>query len=112
MEEIGENQLNNRDKTGKDPVTGRFVEGNEYGKGRPPGSRNFETDFDEVIEEIAKANNITNSEARKILIKKAYSEAKNGNYNFYRDINDRVYGKVVERTDLTTKGEKIVITFD
>ena len=86
---------------------GQFVEGTAKpeNSGVKKGYRSFEKDFDEVCDEVAKANNITNSEARKILIKKAYSEAKNGQYNFYKDITDRVYGKVVDRTDLTTGGE-------
>jgi len=75
-----------------DSKTGQFVEGNPGG-GRPLGSKNFATDFDEVVEEIAKANNISTSDARKILIKKAYSEAKSGQFPFYKDIMDRYYGK-------------------
>lgn len=67
------------------------VSGNPYG--RPLGTKNFSTDFDEVIKEIAKLNNITESEARKILLRKAYSEAKNANFPFYKDIMDRYYGQ-------------------
>lgn len=78
---------------------GRLVKGTPPGPGRPVGTRNFQTDFDEVVEEIAKANNITNSEARKILIKKAYSEAKDGNFQYYKDLVERVYGKVPDRLD-------------
>lgn len=87
------------DKPYTDPVTGKFKPGNPGG-GRPPGSKNFFTDFDEVIDEIAKSNNITQSEARKILLKKAYIEAKDGNFNFYKDIADRYYGKVKESVEV------------
>ena len=69
--------------------------------GRPLGSKNFSTDFDEVVEEIAKVNSISQSDARKILLKKAYFEAKEGNFNFYKDIIDRYYGKAIERHELT-----------
>src|SRR3990167_5461168 len=69
--------------------------------GRPLGSKNFSTDFDEVLEEIAKINNISKSEARKILIKRAYSEAKDGNYNFYKDILDRDYGRAKETIEVS-----------
>ena len=62
--------------------------------GKPPGIRNFSTDFDEVVEEIAKLNKITKSEARKVLLKVAYMNAKDGNFNFWKDIHDRIYGKV------------------
>lgn len=83
---------------------GVFKEGNP---GRPPGTRNFATDFDEVVEEIAKVNNITASEARKILLRAAYSEAKNKNFPFYKDIMDRYYGKAQDFLDVTTGGEQM-----
>ena len=60
--------------------------------GRPLGTRNFITDFDEAIEEIAEEEGITPSEAKKVLLKKAYSLAKTGNFPFYKDIVDRYYG--------------------
>ena len=80
--------------------------------GRPVGTRNFQTDFDEVVEEIAKANNITNSEARKILIKKAYGEAKDGNFQYYKDITERVYGKVPDALDITAEITKKIVSVD
>lgn len=76
-------------------------------KGKPAGLKNFETDFDEAVEEIAKANNMTRSEARKILLKKAFAEAKEGNFNFYKDIHDRIYGKAQEKVDITSGGKEI-----
>lgn len=75
-------------------------------EGKEPGTRSFETDFDEAVEEIAKANNMTRSEARKILLKKAFAEAKEGNFSFYKDIHDRIYGKAIERHELTGKDGK------
>lgn len=76
-------------------------------EGRPKGSRDFATDFDEAVEEIAKENNMTKSEVRKLLFKVAYKEAKNGNYSFYKDIHDRVYGTATNKTDITTGGQPI-----
>jgi hypothetical protein len=64
------------------------------------GQRNFETDFNEVVEEIALANKITTSEARKILIKKAYAMAKDGNFQYHKDIHDRIYGQATNKTEL------------
>ena len=107
QEKKQENLTNdNVEKSYTDPVTGKFVKGNPGG-GRPPGTRNFATDFDEVVEEIAKANNITASEARKILLRAAYSEAKNKNFPFYKDIMDRYYGKAQDFLDVTTGGEQM-----
>lgn len=89
----------NAEKSWTDPITGKFVEGNPGG-GRPKGSRDFATDFDEVVEEIAKDNNMTKSEARKLLLKVAYKHAKEGNYSFWKDIHDRIYGTALQRNDL------------
>jgi hypothetical protein len=94
---------NNGKITGKDPETGRFLPGNTLGKGKPVGSRDFATDFDEVVEEIAEENGITKSQARKHLLKVAYKNAKEGNYSFYKDIHDRVYGQATQKTEV--KGE-------
>lgn len=69
---------------------GQFKEGNP---GRPPGNPNFKTDFDTAIKEIAELNNITESEAKQVLIKKAWSQAKDGDFPYYKDIMDRYYGR-------------------
>lgn len=75
--------------------------------GRPVGSKNFSTIFEEVLEEIEKANNISKGEALKILLKKAYGEAKDGNYQYYQDLLNRYMGKPQDRTDITSGGEPI-----
>jgi len=82
--------------TGKDPITGQFLPGNKLG-GKSVGQRDFATDFDEAVDEIAKDNGITRSEARKILLKVAYKNAKEGNYSFYKDIHDRIYGTATQK---------------
>ena len=80
---------------------GRLLPGRESLNplGKPLGTKSFTTDFDEVVEELAKENKMTKSEVRKILLKKAFAEAKNGNFNFYKDTLDRYYGKPVERIE-------------
>ena len=76
-------------------------------EGRPLGSRDFSTDFDEVVDDIAKENKIPKSEVRKVLLKVAYKQAKDGSYPFWKDIHDRVYGSATQKTDITTKGESV-----
>jgi len=97
-----DNPINNSKITGKDPVTGKFIEGNKFGKGRPPGSKNFYTDFEEAVKEIAEKNKISIEEAKRRLLKRAFTEADDGNFNFYKDIMDRYYGKPVQPIDFTT----------
>lgn len=100
------NKLNGKtdktiDKTDKPWLWKKGESGNP--NGRPLGTKNFTTDFDEAVEEIAKLNKITISEARKILLKRAYAEAKDGNFPYYKDIMDRYYGKAEEfiKADVT-----------
>lgn len=96
------------EKTYTDPETGKFAKGNPGG-GRPVGSRDFATDFDEAVDEIAKDNGMTRSEARKLLLKVAYKNAKEGNYSFYKDIHDRLYGTAINKNEHTGKdGEKLI----
>lgn len=80
---------------------GKFKVGHPKVGGKEKGTRDFATDFDEVVEEIAEENGITKSQARKHLLKVAYKEAKNGNYNFYKDIHDRVYGQAKSKHEIT-----------
>ena len=78
-------------------------------EGRPKGSNNFETDFDEAVEEIAKENGMTRSEARKLLLKVAFKNAKEGNYSFYKDIHDRIYGQASQKIDNSGTTKVILI---
>ena len=86
---------------------GQYLPGvSGHPEGKIPGTRNFSTDFDEVTEEIAKLNKITKSEARKVLLKVAYMNAKDGNFNFWKDIHDRIYGKVPD--SLKVQGSLVI----
>jgi len=78
---------------------GTFKEGHPKLGGKQIGTRDFATDFDEVVEEIAEENGITKSQARKHLLKVAYKQSKDGNYSFYKDIHDRIYGQAKQVID-------------
>ena len=84
-------------KNGKDPRRNLA--------GKPPGTRSFSTLFEEAIKKIAKEEKITPESAEMALIRKAYSEAKKGNFNFYKDIMDRNFGQPTKPIDLTTGGQ-------
>lgn len=70
--------------------------------GRPLGTKNFSTLFEEAIKKIAKEKEITEPE-REIVVK-AVNEALRGNFNFYKDLMDRNYGKAEE--SLKLKGDQ------
>lgn len=85
---------------------GQFVKGEyEGGPGHPLGQKNFSTLMDETVKEIAKINKISTGEVWQILIKRGYSEAKNGNFPFYKDILDRYFGKAKESINMNVLGD-------
>lgn len=75
-----------------DPITGKFVKGNPGG-GRPSGSLDFKTKWRIFVDKVAKQNNMTPNEIDEQLLAVGFKKAKEGDYNFYRDIHDRIYGK-------------------
>lgn len=86
--------------TGKDPVTGQFVAGNKLG-GRTAGSLDFKTKWNIFIDKVAKQNNMTPNEIDEQLLAVGFKKAKEGDYAFYRDIHDRVYGKPIQTTEIS-----------
>lgn len=100
MEENIEQKNNNEspEKNGEKTAVvrdekGRIVSGVLNPKGKSVGTKSFETDFDEAVDELAKENGMSRSEARKLLLKVAFKQAKDGNYSFFKDIHDRIYGQ-------------------
>lgn len=80
-------------KQGRNP-NGTFpkgVSGNPAGK--PKGTESFATKFYRVIDKLAKQNDLTPDEIEEQLILVGYKKAKDGDYNFYRDLHDRVHGR-------------------
>ena len=101
------NSVDTGEKLKKDT---KFKKGNDPRRnlaGRPLGSKNFETDFLQAVKKIADTNKITTAEAMEVLLRKAYTEGASGQFNFYKDIMDRLYGKVIEKTDITSGGEPL-----
>ena len=64
-------------------------------KGRPKGKRDFKTDFEIAAREIAKALRLgkTPEPVYIELMKQGIKSGLKGNYNFWKDIAERVYGK-------------------
>jgi hypothetical protein len=72
--------------------------------GRPPGALNFATKFRAFIEKVAAQNKLEPDEVEEQLLKIGFLKAKEGEYNFWRDLHDRVYGKAKETHELTGAG--------
>jgi hypothetical protein len=84
---------------------GRLVKGTPPGPGRPPGTLDFKTKWYAFLEKVAKKNNLTIDEVDEQMMMVAFNQAKKGNYNFYKDAMDRVYGKPKENVDVSQTGE-------
>ncbi len=92
------------DNTGKKQAKrnkrGQFVPGSSGNyKGRPEGSENFKTKWENLLKEIAKQNELNLTEVEEQLFMIAYSRAKAGDFQFWKDIHDRIYGKPILSID-------------
>jgi len=87
---------------------GRFVKGKEPGPGRPIGVKNFITIYEVAVKKIAKEKNIKECDVEVDLVIRAIAEARGGNYNYYKDICDRVYGKPKETHEVISEDLKEV----
>lgn len=75
--------------------------------GRPVGVRSYNTIYREALKKIAKVNRKLADDIETDLVVKAIIEANRGDYRFYKDVIDRAHGTAVQKTDITTGGEKI-----
>jgi hypothetical protein len=73
--------------------------------GRPPGALNFATKFRVFVEKVAENKNITPEEVEEQLLSIGYDKAQEGNYNFWRDLHDRVYGQATQNVNVEAKLE-------
>ena len=87
---------------------GQIVSGTPNPNGRPLGALNFSTKWKVFIDKVAKENAMSPEQVDEQLFAVGFKKAKEGDYNFYRDVHDRVYGRAKQEIDITSKGESIV----
>lgn len=80
----------------------------DAGPGRPKGQRNYATIYREALIKLADINNKTPDELETEILSNALLSARKGDYKFYKDILDRLYGTATNKVDHTSKGEKIL----
>jgi hypothetical protein len=102
-EKTGEKQeLEYKVGPGHPPLESRFTSENQPEKrGRPRGKRNFNKDFEIAAREVAKALSLgeTPEPIYIELLKQGIESGLKGNYNFWKDIVEKIYGKEVERIE-------------
>lgn len=105
---MAENKDKSNENSLKNLEKGKWEKGKSGNpNGRPKGQRNYATIYREALEKIAELNNLTPEELEDDIIAKAIKAARNGDYRFYKDINDRLHGSAQQHIDHTTKGEAI-----
>jgi hypothetical protein len=77
--------------------------------GRPKGSRNYKTLFREAYVGIAKDLKLGKDPDALLveILKRGIKEALKGNYPFYKDIMDRLYGKPKSETNANLREERL-----
>jgi hypothetical protein len=77
--------------------------------GRPKGSMNYKTLFREAYVAIAKDLKLGKDPDTLLveILKRGIKEALKGNYSFYKDIMDRLYGKPKSEANINLREEKL-----
>lgn len=81
----------------------------DAGPGRPLGQRNYATIYKEALQILADKNATTPEKLEAEMVANAAVLARKGDYRFYKDILDRIHGTAVNKTDVTSAGEKLEI---
>lgn len=108
---IGKNSGNNyKVGKGKPPVEHQFKKGNPGG-GRPKGTRDFKTIFEIAARQVAQKLNLGEEPdvVQTEIVKRGIREGLGGNFSFYKDLVDRLYGKVPDKIEadiIETKVDK------
>lgn len=76
---------------------GKFTKGHPPIGGRPKGSLDFKTKFLRAIEKIAEQENILPEDVEDQLISVGIQRAISGDFSFWKELNDRLYGKSLYR---------------
>jgi len=94
-----------RIKTDKKPMKrdkkGKFMDGTAPGPGRTQGSLDFNTIFEEAVKKISSKLNIKPDDVDVEVLTKGIVLALGGNYNFWKEIIERRYGKVKEVVEVS-----------
>ncbi len=73
--------------------------------GRPKGQKNYRTLYREALISIAKAKDKTPEEIEVLLHRTGIAKALRGEFNFYKDIQDRLHGKALQKSDVKLSGQ-------
>ena len=75
--------------------------------GRPKGRRDYATVYKEALMKLAELNGKTPDELEVELLTNAIINARKGDYRFYKDVVDRMYGSAQQNIDVMSAGDKL-----
>jgi hypothetical protein len=98
----------NRKKRGNPQNLKPFKKGQSGNpKGYPKGQRNFSTIFKEALRRIAEVKEMAPTDIEDAIHVKAIEKALKGDFFYYKELNERIHGKVTDKMDLTSKGKTL-----
>lgn len=87
--------------------SGKVISGVLNPNGRPKGAENFKTVFEKALKKLAVLNGKEADDLYEEIISKGITSARSGDYRFYKDLLDRLYGQPKQTMDVTSDGEKL-----
>jgi hypothetical protein len=96
MELKPKNTDKNRDKRLDNLILWKKGDKSPNPKGRGLGTKNFKTLYEEALIELGKKNKKDPKELELEIIAKGVAMARGGNYQFYKDLLDRVHGTAIQ----------------
>jgi hypothetical protein len=81
------------------------VSGNPAGK--KLGCLDFKTQFFDALEKMSQESGVESDIIYKEIFQQGILKARNGEYKFYRDLLDRLFGRALQPMDMTTGGKEI-----
>lgn len=72
-------------------------------EGRPLGQRNYATIYKEALIKLAKLNDKSPEELEDEIISSGILNARKGNYQFYKDVLDRLHGTALQKVENKTE---------
>jgi hypothetical protein len=79
--------------------------------GRPVGQRNYKTIYNEALIKLATLNGKTKEEIEDEIISSGLMLARKGDYRYYKDTLDRLYGTAVQHTEIVTNTDTKTYNF-
>jgi len=108
-ETVNKENSQNRGKTEDRDEKGRFVKGRKKTGGTKPGSKHFDTIFEEAIREIVKSEKLPIKDPEKEMMIKGVIEALKGNFPFWKALAELRYGKPKESVEVELKRKMVIL---